>query len=161
MLLAHIDTVYVKPVKHICKSCNVNIIMSPKCIGCDNRCGVYVLVKANNTAPVKPWLLFTCNEEIEGTRAEAFVADYKKGQLHKELNELKLLVEIDRKNSKDAVYYDCDNLELEMYITSKGFIAAYGSFGDCSEVRCCGSQFVIGLLQHSHILQVYQPQTDK
>ena len=142
MLLAHLDTVHEKPVKQICKSPDGNILMSPQGIGGDDRCGVYALVKAYDASPVKPWLLFTCNEEIGGLGAEKFAMDYLddgrlpkgKGRLPEGLDKLKLLVEIDRRGSNDAVYYGCDNPEFEKYITSKGFVTAYGSFTDISVI---------------------------
>ena len=51
-----------------------------------------------------------------------------------ELKALKLLVEIDRRGRNDAVYYDCDNPDLEEYITSKGFVTDYGTFSDISVI---------------------------
>lgn len=134
MLLAHLDTVHEKPVHDICKTQNGNILMSPQGIGGDDRCGVYALVTAHEQAAVKPWLLFTCNEEVGGVGAYAFADEYSRGKLPKGLDELKLLVGIDRKGSKDAVYYDCDNPDFETYITSKGFVTAEGSFSDISAV---------------------------
>ncbi len=132
MLLAHMDTVQEKPVKQICKTADGDILMSPQGIGGDDRCGVYALVKAYEAAPVKPWLLFTCDEEVGGVGAEKFALDYRKGKMPKGLDTMKLLVEIDRKGHKDAVYYSCDNPEFEAYITSKGFVTASGSFSDIS-----------------------------
>lgn len=132
MLIAHMDTVHEKPVKHICQSHDGNILMSPQGIGGDDRCGVYALVKAYEAAPIKPWLLFTCDEEVGGLGAEKFVMDYSEGTLPKGLDTLKLLVEIDRKGKNDAVYYSCDNPDLEAYITNKGFVTAHGSFSDIS-----------------------------
>ena len=134
MLLAHLDTVHQKPVKQICKSPDGNILMSPQGIGGDDRCGVYALVKAHEASPIKPWLLFTCDEEIGGVGADIFAEEHNKGRLPKDLDTLKLLIEIDRKGSRDAVYYDCDNQEFEKYITSKGFVTAFGSFSDISIV---------------------------
>ena len=82
---------------------------------------------------VKPWLLFTCDEEVGGVGASAFCTRFQKGKLpKKELESLKMLVEIDRKGRNDAVYYDCDNPEFEEYITSKGFETDFGSFSDIS-----------------------------
>ena len=132
MLLAHLDTVHEKPVKHICMSFDKNILMSPQGIGGDDRCGVYAIVKAHEASPVKPWLLFTCDEEIGGVGADIFADNHSKGNLPTSLDTLKLLIEIDRKGSKDAVYYNCDNSEFEAYIISKGFVTAYGSFSDIS-----------------------------
>ncbi|MBQ6001371.1 MAG: hypothetical protein IJL18_00785, partial [Synergistaceae bacterium] len=134
MLLAHLDTVHKEPVKQICKSPDENILMSPQGIGGDDRCGVYALIKAREASPVKPWLLFTCDEEIGGIGADVFAEEHNKDKLPKGLDTLKLLIEIDRKGSKDAVYYDCDNPEFEKYITNKGFVTATGSFSDISVI---------------------------
>ena len=122
MLLAHLDTVHKEPVKHICRTGNGNILMSPQGIGGDDRCGVYALTAVYEQSRVKPWLLFTCDEEIGGVGAEAFCSpSTRPARPRRSLDELKLLVEIDRKGRNDAVYYDCDNPEFEAYITGKGF----------------------------------------
>ena len=134
MLLAHLDTVHKESVKQICKTQNGNILMSPQGIGGDDRCGVYALVRAHRAAEKKPWLLFTCDEEIGGVGAEKFCEHHKKGKLPKELDNLKALVEIDRKGERDAVYYECGNDEFEEYITSKGFVTEWGSFSDISVI---------------------------
>lgn len=134
MLLAHLDTVHKEPVQQICKTQNGTILMSPQGIGGDDRCGVYALVTAYEQSKVKPWLLFTCDEEVGGVGAEDFCAKHEKGKLPKELADLKLLVEIDRKGKDDAVYYDCENEEFEEYISSKGFKTEWGSFSDISVV---------------------------
>lgn len=134
MLLAHLDTVHKEPVKHICRTENGNILMSPQGIGGDDRCGVYALTAVYEQSQVKPWLLFTCDEEIGGVGAEAFCAKHKAGKTPKELDEMKLLIEIDRKGRNDAVFYDCDNPEFEKYITGKGFETEWGSFSDISYV---------------------------
>lgn len=134
MLLAHLDTVHKEPVKTICKSDNGNVLMSPQGIGGDDRCGVYALVTAHARSKVKPWLLFTCNEEVGGVGASVFCGHHGKGKLPKGLDDLKALIEIDRKGRNDAVYYDCDNTEFEEYITGKGFHTEFGSFSDISLV---------------------------
>ena len=132
MLVAHLDTVHEKPVKQICASKDGNILMSPQGIGGDDRCGVFAIVKVYHAAQVKPWLLFTCDEEVGGLGAQHFCQLHSQGLLPKELDALKFLVEIDRKGSNDAVYYECDNPDFEAYITGKGFTTAIGSFSDIS-----------------------------
>ena len=134
MLIAHLDTVHKESVKQICKTQNGNILMSPQGIGGDDRCGVFALVKVHRAVEKKPWLLFTCDEEIGGVGAEKFCEHHRKGKLPKELDELKALVEIDRKGELDAVYYECGNEEFEEYITSKGFVTDWGSFSDISVI---------------------------
>lgn len=56
MLVAHLDTVHKTPVKHICKTQNGGILMSPQGIGGDDRCGVYALTAVHERSAVKPWL---------------------------------------------------------------------------------------------------------
>lgn len=132
MLVAHLDTVHEQPVRDICKSKDRNILISPQGIGGDDRCGVYALAKVYALAEKKPWLLFTCDEEIGGVGAEMFCKCHKRGKLPAELDALKFLVEVDRRGSHDAVYYNCANVDFEDYVTMQGFRTASGSFSDIS-----------------------------
>ena len=132
LLVAHLDTVHREPVKIICRSEQGNILMSPQGIGGDDRCGVYGIVKVFGAAEKKPWLLFTCDEEIGGHGADAFCDAYLQKKLPEELDSLKMLIELDRKGKNDAVYYGCDNPKFEAYISSKGFKTASGTFSDIS-----------------------------
>ena len=134
MLVAHLDTVHREPVREIWKTADNEFLMSPQGIGGDDRCGVYALVNVFELSAKKPWLLFTCDEEIGGVGAEVFCEAYEYGELPADLNDLKMLVEIDRRGRNDAVYYDCENRAFEAYITSKGFRTAQGSFSDISLV---------------------------
>ena len=132
MLVAHLDTVHEQPVKDICVSADRNILMSPQGIGGDDRCGVFALVKVYRLSKIKPWLLFCCDEEVGGLGAKQFCLAHQQHQLPKELDDLKFIIELDRKGSRDAVYYRCDNPAFEAYISSKGFKTAQGSFSDIS-----------------------------
>ena len=134
MLVAHMDTVHEQPVKDICFSADKNILMSPQGIGGDDRCGVFALVKVFQSAQVKPWLLFTCDEEIGGLGAKQFSLAHQLHQLPKELDNLKFLIELDRKGKNDAVFYRCANPDFEAYISDKGFKTAQGSFSDISVI---------------------------
>ena len=131
-LVAHLDTVHEKPVRDICLSSDGNIIMSPQGIGGDDRCGVFALVKIYRLSKIKPWLLFCCDEEVGGLGAKKFCLAHQQHQLPNDLDNLKFLIELDRKGSKDAVYYRCDNPDFDAYISSKGFKTAQGSFSDIS-----------------------------
>lgn len=134
MLVAHLDTVYQEEPKKICQSLDGNILKSPQGIGGDDRCGVYALVQCYARSPIKPWLLFTCDEEDHGIGASEFAADHAAGSLPTELEELKFLVEIDRKGSYDAVYYECNNSAFDAYIEGKGFAKDYGTFTDICKI---------------------------
>ncbi len=132
MLVAHLDTVHKQPVRDICTSADGNILMSPQGIGGDDRCGVYALVNAYEQSAIKPNLLFTCNEEVGGIGAKSFAYLHSLGKLPKFLDKVKFIVEVDRKGSNDAVYYDCCNNDFEAYITDKGYKTAQGTFTDIS-----------------------------
>lgn len=132
LLIAHLDTVHRNPVKTICQSEGGTILMSPQGIGGDDRCGVYGICKVYEAAEQKPWLLFTCDEEIGGKGADAFCVSYLNDSLPSGLGNLKIIVELDRKGKNDAVYYYCGNPEFEEYIKTKGFRKAFGSFSDIS-----------------------------
>ena len=132
MLVAHLDTVHEQPVRDICLSADRNILMSPQGIGGDDRCGIFALCKIYRLSKIKPWLLFCCNEEVGGLGAKKFCLAHKQHQLPNEIDDLKFLVELDRKGKNDAVYYRCDNPDFEAYISGKGFKTAQGSFSDIS-----------------------------
>ena len=132
MLVAHLDTVHKEPVRVICYNKSKNVLMSPQGIGGDDRCGVYALLEIYNRSKRKPWLLFTCDEEVGGKGARMFCDDHTDEKLPKELDKLKFIIEIDRKGNDDAVYYDCANDDFEDYITSKGFQSEWGTFSDIS-----------------------------
>ena len=83
LLVAHLDTVHEESVHDICISADNNILMSPQGIGGDDRCGVFALCNIFHAAQVKPWLLFTCNEEVGGLGAKAFCLAHQQKQLPK------------------------------------------------------------------------------
>ena len=134
MLVAHLDTVHEAPVRDICLSVDKNILMSPQGIGGDDRCGVFALVKIHQLSKIKPWLLFTCEEEVGGLGAKKFCFAHQQHQLPNDLDNLKFLIELDRKGKNDAVFYNCDNPDFEKYIAGKGFKTAQGSFSDISVI---------------------------
>ena len=165
LLLAHLDTVHREPVRVIRKKQGGNILTSPQGIGGDDRCGVYALANIYEQAEQKPWLLFTCDEEIGGVGAEAFADAYRKKRFPKALEDVKMLVELDRKGSRDAVYYGCDNEVFEEYITGKGFQTAFGSFSDISVIAPAMGIAAVNLsigYYHAHTTDEYinRSQTD-
>lgn len=108
--------------------------MSPQGIGGDDRCGVFALCKIYRLSKIKPWLLFCCDEEVGGLGAKTFCQAHQLHQLPNELDNLKFLIELDRKGKNDAVFYRCANPDFEDYITDKGFKTAQGSFSDISVI---------------------------
>ena len=114
LLTAHMDTVHKENVKdfyeYYDKEKKQHIISSPQGIGGDDRCGVYMILEIIKTH--KCSVLFCEDEEIGGVGSDKFC----KTELVKELSELKYLIELDRANGTDAVFYDCDNDDFTKFI---------------------------------------------
>lgn len=128
MLVAHLDTVHKENVKEIFVSTDLNIT-SPQGIGGDDRCGVYTIFKTLIDTGLKPYILFAEDEEIGCVGSSKFEKD-----LHMYDPEVNFIIEIDRKGSNDAVYYECGNEDFEKFITSYGFETDYGSFSDIAVI---------------------------
>ena len=127
LLVAHLDTVH-KELPKTFEYDKVNdILSSPEGIGGDDRCGVYMIldiIKRYNCS-----VLFCEDEEIGGVGAEKFVSTKLADGLT-----FNYIMEFDRRGHNDAVFYNCDNVEFERFITSDYYKTAYGSFSDISVI---------------------------
>ena len=133
LLTAHMDTVHEATVidfyEYVDKDGN-HIISSPQGIGGDDRCGIYMILKLLEKG-YKPSVLFCEDEEIGGIGSDKFC----KTEIVEELKEMKYFIELDRANSTDAVFYDCDNEDFTSYIERMtGYKDAWGSFSDISNL---------------------------
>lgn len=133
LLTAHMDTVHTKIVKNYIEFTNSNgnhILVSNQGIGGDDRCGIFIIMQMLERG-LRPYILFCEDEESGGVGSDKFLET----ETAKELFELAYMIELDRKNSHDAVYYDCDNPDFTEYITKiTGYKEAYGSFSDISNL---------------------------
>lgn len=125
LLVAHLDTVHKQPVVHIFYSEDRQLMMSPEGIGGDDRCGVYMIMEIIKEA--RCHVLFTEDEEIGCIGARDFV----KSKIHPQVN---YIVEVDRRGSNDAVFYQCENPEFTEFVCCFGFEEARGSFSDISVI---------------------------
>ena len=132
MLCAHMDTVHKDPVEDIYMS-DKGYIWSPQGIGGDDRCGIYTALMTIRNG-IKPYILFTEDEEIGCIGAGYFADDINSGIIKTDDININFIIEVDRKGSNDSVYYDCDNPEFEKFIDTYGFKTEYGSCSDISEV---------------------------
>lgn len=132
MMCAHMDTVHKEPVRDIYMS-DKGYIWSPQGIGGDDRCGIYTALMSIRDG-IKPYILFTEDEEIGCVGANYFADDIRNGIIKIEDINVNFIIEVDRKGSNDSVYYDCDNPEFEKFIDTYGFKTAYGSCSDISYV---------------------------
>ena len=127
LLVAHLDTVHKELPNPILYDTEKGAYHSPKGIGGDDRCGVYMIL--NIIKKYDCSVLFCEDEETGCIGAKKFV----KTDLAKELK-FNYAIELDRRGKNDAVFYDCDNPEFEEFITKEFFETAYGSFTDICTV---------------------------
>lgn len=125
LLVAHLDTVHKTPVRHILYSKDGRLIMSPEGIGGDDRCGVHIILEILRCA--RCHVLFTEDEETGCQGARAFA----NSKIRPHIN---YIVELDRRGSNDAVFYQCDNPDFTDFVCSFGFDEARGSFSDISVI---------------------------
>ena len=125
LLVAHLDTVHKELPSKIYYDSISDSVFCEEGIGGDDRCGVYMvleIVKKYNCS-----VLFCEDEEIGAVGAEKFV----KSKVSDGLT-FNYAIELDRKGSNDAVFYDCDNPDFERFVTQEFFKTAWGSFSDIS-----------------------------
>lgn len=130
MLVAHLDTVHKKQVEYYFVDSVKGVITSPQGIGGDDRCGVYAILKIiGKMSPRRPHILFTTDEEC-GMRGAIAAAK----ELKPYVENLKFIIEIDRKGEDDCVFYSCGNESFKTYIQTFGFKLAYGSCSDIGKL---------------------------
>ena len=126
-LVAHMDTVFKAPPKEIFYDRKKNVMWSPTGMGADDRAGVFSIIQIIKDG-YRPHVIFTTDEEIGCIGAEElsyFPCPFK---------DLCYIIQLDRRNSNDCVFYDCDNPAFEKYVESFGFVTAWGSFTDICEL---------------------------
>lgn len=125
LLVAHMDTVH-KDLPRVQQDLQQNVLWSKTGLGADDRAGIAAIIELLDQG-YRPHVLFTDKEESGGAGAYAFTRDFKEIDVN-------CIIELDRRGSDDAVYYNCDNKDFEEYITSFGFKTSYGSFTDISKI---------------------------
>ena len=133
LLTAHMDTVHKENVKDYYEYYDSvkkqHILSSPQGIGGDDRCGIYMILDIARTH--KCSVLFCEDEEIGGVGSKKFCET----EYINELSELKYMIELDRKNGTDAVFYHCDSDKFTKFIEDNtGYKKAWGSFSDISNL---------------------------
>lgn len=142
LLTAHMDTVH----KYLIKDWYEDVytkegrtyheLSSPEGIGGDDRCGIYMICRILATTTYRPSILFCEDEEIGGVGSGKFCLT----KYINDLSELKFLIELDRANKRDLVFYYDDNVDFHhMCEDVTGYREEYGSFSDISKLApACG-----------------------
>lgn len=154
LLTAHMDTVHKETIKDFYEYVDDkgdHIISSPQGIGGDDRCGIYAILEI--IKEFKPYVLFCEDEEIGGIGSTKFCET----EFINELADLRFMIELDRMNGTDAVFYDCDNPEFTKFIEdTTGYKEAYGSFSDISNLAPACRVAAVNLscgYYHAHSLE--------
>ena len=135
-LVAHMDTVFKHPPEDIFFDSKKNVLWSPDGLGADDRAGVFAIVQIIRSG-LHPHIIFTTDEEVGGKGAMALA------KLDCPFNDLKYIIQLDRRGSNDCVFYDCDNQEFVNYVEQFGFEWNFGTYSDISEI--CPSWEVAGV----------------
>ena len=157
LLTAHMDTVHEKQVRQIIveKHVGKTIVSSPQGIGGDDRCGIYMITRILDDG-MRPYVLFCEDEEIGCVGAGRFAIGKDKELI---TDKVKFIVELDRRNATDAVFYDCDNPDFTEYIEkTTGYKKADGSYSDICEIAPEVKAAAVNLscgYYHEHTLQHY------
>ena len=123
LLTAHLDTVHKELPKEIVYKNGT--ISSPQGIGGDDRCGVYMILEILKEIDCP--VVFCEDEETGGYGSE----DFAETELCRSLgNRISYVIDLDRMNSHDAVYYDLDNPDFEEFVEKEFWKFSYGSFTD-------------------------------
>ena len=128
LLVAHMDTVHHDLPKDV--TVIDGKVWSPQGIGGDDRCGVWMITEILKVHDCH--VVFTEDEEIGCIGAKKFaksdIAELLRGKIN-------YVIELDRRNGNDAVFYDCGNDEFINYITTETeFKEASGSYSDICEI---------------------------
>lgn len=131
------------------------VIWSPDGLGGDDRVGVYIILKLINEG-FKPHILFTTDEEIGSKSSVAFSEEYKDNLK----TEVDFIIQLDRQGHREAVFYDCYNLDFIEFIESFGFKENFGSFSDISNIcpitGIAGVNLSVGYVdEHTQMERVY------
>lgn len=135
LLIAHMDTVHTKVIKdfyeYYDKVKQTHTLSSPQGIGGDDRCGVWSILKILE-AGLRPWILFVEDEEIGCLGSQTFC----KSEYINDISEnVKFMIEIDRRGNNDLVFYEDDNSGWHRYCEEiTGYKEEYGSYTDICEL---------------------------
>lgn len=130
-LVAHMDTVFkILPIQ-IYYDRQEGVLWSPDGLGADDRAGVFLILKILQRIRKdrKPTIIFTTDEEIGCLGSSRLIED-----LSFPPDELKYIIQLDRRGEDDCVFYDDVNKEFEKYVNKFGFETNWGTLSDISVI---------------------------
>lgn len=128
-LVAHADTVFRIPpaIENFFYDPVKDVLWNPDGAGADDRAGIFAILQLVRKYRFKPHVIITTGEESGCIGAGKLIAHMPQFPA-----DLKFMIQLDRRNHEDAVYYDCDNPDFEEFITKFGFKTEWGTLSDIS-----------------------------
>ena len=159
-LVAHMDTVFNYLPHEFLYDHKKKVLIAPGGAGFDDRVGIYLILQAIEKG-YYPSVIFTQGEEVGGVGARALVSDFPECPFE----DCRALIQLDRANHNDAVFYDCENKDFEKFIYKHGFKFDWGTFSDISIIapawKIAAVNLSVGYVdEHSAIERLYCNWTD-
>ena len=125
-LVAHMDTFFegYKADRELYYDQEKNVMFCPDGAGFDDKAGLFAIITLLSKG-LRPHIILTTDEEVGGIGA-SFVAE------EKPFEDLRYIIELDRRGKNDCVFYDCANEDFNKYVEGFGFKTSRGSFSDIS-----------------------------
>lgn len=150
-LCAHMDTVFPKPPEknEIYYDRRKGVMWSPVGLGADDRAGIFSIIQIIKHN-FRPHIIFTTDEE-KGCLGAGVLAG-----IECPFDDLRYIIQLDRRGSDDCVFYECENFEFTDYVEKFGFVENFGTFSDiydlCPAWGIAGVNLSIGYYnEHSAI----------
>ena len=128
-LIAHLDTVFKLPPDDIYYDRVKNVMWSPDGLGADDRAGVFAIIQILKSG-LRPTIILTTDEEKGCIGATALAS----ANMSNAIQDLKYVIQLDRRGADDCVFYSCDNKKFNEYVESFGFVTNFGSYSDISVI---------------------------
>ena len=126
-LIAHMDTVFNYLPHEFFYDNQKRVLWAPGGAGFDDRTGIYIILTILDNG-FKPSIIFTDKEECGGEGSEHLIKTFPQCPF----KNCRALIQLDRANKDDCVFYNCDNIKFEKYISKFGFKYNWGTFSDIS-----------------------------
>jgi len=153
-LVAHADTVFKRPpaIENFYYDQEKDVIWNPDGAGADDRAGVFAIQKIVRSTDLRPHVIITTGEECGCIGSSKLIVHIPKFP-----TDLRFMIQLDRRGQNDAVYYDCDNMDFEDFITPYGFETHWGTFTDISVLaptwKVAAVNFSIGYEDEHHEIE--------
>lgn len=151
-LCAHMDTVFQKPPEknEIYYDRRKGVMWSPVGLGADDRAGVFSIIQIIKHN-FRPHIIFTTDEE-KGCLGASALAEQECP-----FDDLRYVIQLDRRGSDDCVFYECENFEFVDYIEKFGFVENFGTFSDiydlCPAWGIAGVNLSIGYYNEHSVIE--------